>query len=289
MKKSLRFIQSAFTVFALLCLVYFSWQSKDLLQTLLAQTQWLYLAFAVLFGVLVHPACILITQFQLKTLYAHLTYQQVFYIHTNRLPARYVPGGIWHFVSKVVDFHQLGIKKSQLGSLFLLEILQASFMSFLIGGSLIFYFRGIDEFWGSIAALAAVLSLFGILLLPWAWKLFNLPPLDKRQYFKAASSFFLIWFASSSAFICYLSAFPNLLNQTRLLEVVGTHIFSWAVGNLMIFAPQGIGVFEVVSSSLLNLSVQLVDAAIIIAGFRVVTLVGDIGLWAIVKIIYKPK
>ncbi|WP_353571217.1 hypothetical protein [Candidatus Albibeggiatoa sp. nov. BB20] len=285
MKPYLRFIQSAFTVLALLCLAYFAWQSQDLLQTLLAKTQWSNLALAALFWIGVQLILVLEAKLQLRALFAQLSYPQIFYIHVNRLPARYIPGGIWHSVSKMVDFHQLGVKKSQLGALFLLESIQSIFMSFLIGGSLVFYFRGLSDFWGIAAGLSALISLFGILIVPWLWsyKYFKLPKLDKYQYFKAASLFLFIWTMASSSFISYLSAFPQLLSQTHLLEVAGSYVFSWSVGYLMIFAPQGIGIFEVISGNLLNLSMQLADTAIIIAGFRIVTLVGDIGLWAITK------
>ncbi|MCV6637201.1 hypothetical protein [Candidatus Albibeggiatoa sp. nov. NOAA] len=289
MKPLLRFIQSAFTGVALLCLAYFAWQSQDVLHTLLAQTQWSYLFIAVLCWIFVQLISVQETKLQLQTLFVQLSYQKIYYIHVNRLPARYIPGGIWHTVSKMVDFHQIGVKKSHLGSLFLLESILAVFMSFLIGGSLVFYFRGLDHFWGIIAGLSALSSLLAIVAIPWLWsyQYVKLPKLNIAQYFKAASLFILIWTAASGAFISYLSAFPQLLKQTHLLEVAGSYIFSWSVGYLMIFAPQGIGVFEVVSGSLLNLSMQLLDAAIIIAGFRIITLFGDIGLWAITKLFYR--
>ena len=284
MKQLLRFGQSVFTAFALLCLAYFAWQSQDLLSNLLAKTQWHYLAISVLCWILLHVVIAQRIKLQFQSLFVNLDYQKIFYIHVNRLPARYVPGGIWHLVSKMVDFHQLGVKKAQLGTLFLLENMQSILMSLLIGGSLVFYFRGINDIWGSIAGAGALFSFISIFSIPNLWKYSKLSPLDHYQYFKTTGIFFVIWIVSSCAFINYLFAFPDFLLQSHILEIAGSYIFSWSIGYLAIFAPQGIGVFEIISSNLLNLSMPLADAAIVIVGFRIVTLVGDISLWVITKL-----
>lgn len=285
MKQLLRFGQSVFTAFALLCLAYFAWQSQDLLSNLLAKTQWHYLAISVLCWILLHIVSVQQIQLQFQCLSLTLSYRQLFYIHVNRLPTRYVPGGIWHSVNKLIDFHDLGIKKTQLGGIFLLENMQSILMSFLIGGSLVFYFRGISDIWGQIAGLVALGSSIGILSVPWLWKYAKLPQLERYRYFKAVLQFPIIWLASSSAFISYLFAFPELIFQSHILEVAGSYIFSWGIGYLAIFAPQGIGVFEVVSGHLLNLSTSLVNAAVVIAGFRVIGLVGDMSLWITIKLV----
>ncbi len=284
MKKTLYFTQTAFSFIALLFLIYFAWRSQDLFQTLLAQTQWHYLASAVLFWVGLHFVIVQRIKLQLLILHTQLPYAKIFYIHINRLPARYIPGGIWHSVSKIVDFHQLGIEKSKLGALFLLENIQAVWMAFLLGGSLVFYFRGSSDIWGIIAGLSVLTSSIGIVMTPLLWSYAKLPQLHVAQYFKTLSIFPLIWAISSSAFILYLSAFPQLLNQMNFFEIAGNYIFSWGIGYLAIFAPQGIGVFEIVSGNLLDFSMQLIDAAIIIAGFRMIVLCADITLWVVLKI-----
>jgi hypothetical protein len=59
----------------------------------------------------------------------------------------------------------------------------------------------------------------------------------------------------------------------------GIYLFSWGVGFLSIFAPQGLGVFELVASELLKGSIGFMGLAALIGGFRAVVLVADLVVW----------
>jgi hypothetical protein len=63
--------------------------------------------------------------------------------------------------------------------------------------------------------------------------------------------------------------------------MAGIYLFSWGVGFLAIFAPQGIGVFEFVASELMASPVGFMGLAALIAGFRIVVLVADIAVWLV--------
>ncbi len=78
----------------------------------------------------------------------------------------------------------------------------------------------------------------------------------------------------------YLSAFPGLALQAAPLETAGAYLFSWGLGFISIFAPQGIGVFEVVAADLMRGAGTLMSVAALLAGFRLVILAADAVVFA---------
>ena len=77
--------------------------------------------------------------------------------------------------------------------------------------------------------------------------------------------------------ICLL--FPSSVGDQSYLELGGIYLFSWGVGFLAVFAPQGIGVFEMVGSQLMQSPLGFVGFAALIGGFRLVILVADLLVW----------
>ena len=66
--------------------------------------------------------------------------------------------------------------------------------------------------------------------------------------------------------------------------MAGVYLFSWGVGFIAIIAPQGIGVFELVASELMDGPIGFMGLAALIAGFRVVVLVADILVWLVYQV-----
>ena len=94
----------------------------------------------------------------------------------------------------------------------------------------------------------------------------------------------MYWVVAAATFICYLAAFPAVLAAASLIEVGATYLFSWGVGYVAIFAPQGIGVFEVVAGKLLNAPLSLGGMAALMAGFRLVILAADAVVWVLSRL-----
>jgi hypothetical protein len=88
------------------------------------------------------------------------------------------------------------------------------------------------------------------------------------------------WCIAATAFVIYLSAFPELALQAAPLETAGAYLFSWGVGFISIFAPQGIGVFEVVAAELMHGDSAFMSVAALLAGFRLIILAADATVWA---------
>jgi uncharacterized membrane protein YbhN (UPF0104 family) len=81
------------------------------------------------------------------------------------------------------------------------------------------------------------------------------------------------WAWAGTVFAIYLAAFPAL-EEPGPVAVAGAYMVAWGVGWLAVFAPQGIGVFEVTLAALLVGG--LGGVAVVIAGYRAVVAVRDV-------------
>jgi hypothetical protein len=289
LSRILTWAKRLFTPVALVFLIYVGWQSRALLATVVATAQWNFLLMAILFLILPHFVSAGATVMILKACGISVSYRFALQTHINRLPARYLPGGVWHSVGRMMDFHTYGVKPSQLTAFFLLENILAIAVAFLLGGLCLWYFRGLaEDRWGQLAAIAVIGNLLGLALTPMVISRYVLKIAHQWQlrfYLQAIGLYVPIWLLFASGFVCYFSAFPLALGNLSKLEVGGTYLFSWATGLVTFFAPQGLGIFEVVAGHLLNAPLSLGSLATLIAGFRVVSLVADITLWGLQKLL----
>jgi len=277
-----------FTPAAIAFLAYFGWQSKMLLEDVITNALPGYLVAAIIVWTLMHFYLPLFTLVVLGACGSKITYKNTLQNHLNNLPARYIPGGIWHTVGRVLGLREQGIGQRSLAVFVFLENMLVVAIAFLLGGVLIFAFRGLDG-WGGVAVLGAIGGLVAILISPLI--------LNIRQ-FKGDGSFLLsdyaisagvmviYWCAGAGAFVLYLKAFPDVSQYSSMLEVSGVYMFSWGVGYISVFAPQGIGVFEVVASGLLEAPISLGSLAALLAGFRLVILIADLSAWGTGRLLF---
>jgi hypothetical protein len=87
------------------------------------------------------------------------------------------------------------------------------------------------------------------------------------------------WIGAGIAFVLFLKAFPTLELAASNIESASIYVFSWGIGFVTLFAPQGIGVSELVASNLLGERGSVAALAALLAGFRVVILTADLTAW----------
>jgi glycosyltransferase 2 family protein len=146
---------------------------------------------------------------------------------------------------------------------------------------------------GLIIDLVTMTWLRSVLMLGWpmaAVALLVLPFVVRRfargiavvvpPYFLAALVLAFYWLLIGAAFVSFLTAFPELQVQASGVQAAGVYIFSWIIGYLALFAPQGIGVAEFVSGTLLSGSGAAGTILAFLVGFRLVVLVADLLSWA---------
>lgn len=277
-------LQAAKRIFlpaAVAFLIYFAWQSRDVLIVIVQTAKPVYVVLAILVWSLMYALAAVFSVLIFRARNTQISYKTAIKIHVSNLPARYLPGGIWHTVGRIADFRNLGIGQRDIAIFVFLENMLGPCVAFVIGGSLLASYLGFTG-WGQIAALSAIAAAAFLIASPYILSLrvihggspFPVVVLAKGVLLSAVS-----WAVAAGAFVIYLAAFPGLRLQLPILEMVGAYLFSWGVGFISIFAPQGVGVFEVVAADIMRGTESLTNVAVLLAGFRLIILAADALAW----------
>jgi len=211
-----------------------------------------------------------------------IDYRSALCVHALRLPAKYLPGGIWHMVGRISDFRELGHERPALIDFLLMENLVAAGFALGVGGCLLWLFG--DAHWDSLLATIGIGGILGLALVPWGVRLVTRSGriFPATRYLRLLALTAVFWALASTAFVVFLGGFGEEFLHAKLPAIYGTYLFSWGTGFVAFFAPQGIGVFEFVSGKLLEGQLELGRAVALMASFRVIVLAGDLLAWALV-------
>ena len=225
----------------------------------------------------VSPACTVLVLGRSKA----IDYRSAWQVHALRLPAKYLPGGIWHMAGRVVDLRGLGHAPRSLVEFVLMENLVAA--AFALGTGATLLLASGETRWRGLLAVVAVLGLLGLVLVPRLVKLVGRTesafPADRYARLIAVTAGF--WALAAAAFLLFVTGFGSDVMQANPAAKIGTYLFSWGAGFVAFFAPQGVGVFEFVSATMLGDKLDLARAVALMASFRVVVLAGDLSAWVI--------
>jgi hypothetical protein len=277
-RRCLELVRTLLGPIALLFLAIAAWQSRDLAIDLLAQAEMIAIAVAILSWAGLHLLSPLLATMLLRDLGADVTYRMALDIHVRRLPTRYVPGGIWHTVSRVIDLNGHGVDRPRLATLLIVENTFPFALAAVLGGTTWLTSGGRV----AIGVAALVAGLLVLILAPYALLSKYLgtrvatPSLGVLARVALLQAVF--WCVASSVFWLYWTALPNPGSQSALL-VGSAYLVSWAVGFVAVFAPQGLGVFEASIAGLLGSALPFVGVAVLAAGFRLVVLCADAIAW----------
>ena len=288
---TLTWIKRIFTPVALVFILSLAWQSRQVLLQVTAQARVDYLLYAIFAWALLYLLSPIFLQILLTPFSSFPGFRSALYININRLPARYIPGGIWHTVARAVDLRDHGISKRLLTMVFVLENALALGVALFVGGTIL----GLHQEAGILPIITlstATASLLGLALLPVFVNRIILTQGQSLSWFCYTQALLLIllyWCGAAAVFVLYISAFPDATGLEHPLEIAGTYLFSWGVGFIAIFAPQGIGVFEFVAGDLLKSPYGLASITVLLAGFRLVILAADIVVWLIAKVLNRKN
>ena len=276
-KSSLAVARTAFTPLALAFLGIAAVGSQDAIAAVVPQASLIPVLFAASAWAMLNLLVPAISRFWLDGLPSPPTYRTLLDIHLRRLPARYLPGGIWHTVSRVADLRAQGVSRDQLGTLVVLENMAPLSVALVLGGLLALASGQRIAVVGALIGAGCIL----IVLLPTLLRrLF--PQACRASASKEVVAYSLIvafWSVAGSAFAVYWLAFPTPLPEGGLAGLLAAYFLSWAAGFVAVFAPQGIGVFEAVASWLLRGNLPFAGVAVLAAGFRATMLAGDIATY----------
>jgi len=279
--RTLRFVKLLYIPVTFIFIFYFSWVNRQLLVELLTIADFNFIAIAVLLWTSLHLLAPLSPKIIFSSLGFTISYKNLLFIHVSRLPARYLPGGIWHTVGRLTDYHSYGVSKKQLTILIFIETFFPCFITLFIGGGYL-YFSSEQNALSVIEGLLSGISLLILLLIPFmaSWRLSSYWKKNFTHcYFSLIAVSIVFWFIASLSFLFYYSSVSFDMTNIPLIKIASTYIFSWGIGYISIFAPQGIGVLEVVAGKLMELPMALGGAIAFLAGFRLVALAADSLAW----------
>lgn len=269
-----------FTPSALLFIAYIVWLSRFDIGTLWEASDGTSLAIACMLLGTAHFFSPLASRKILQSLGVRVDYRVLLRTHMRRLPARYLPGGVWHTVGRAVDLHQHGVPRAAIAWLVALENGLAIGMAFLFGGALLLFSGAQAIPYGGMVALAVASSFVMLVTLPLFISRFwpdAAPNMSVATWTTSCGWFAVIWAFHAAAFVAYSIALVGGNTTSHALHTGGVYLFSWAIGLVAFFAPQGIGVFEVTAATLSGQALLPANIALV-AGFRLCVLVADLCL-----------
>ena len=268
-------------------IAYLSWNNRTIILDIFRHIDFTYLSICVLIWFFLHCLSPLFTTISFRQLGISLSYKDAYFIHITYLPAKYLPGGIWHTVARGQMYCNHDIPKEKVFAYLLHENLLIAAVTLTLGGFIV----GLFSENISVRYLAFCLSVFSFAILI-AWPVIRKRFLRKQfedvgihHYVNCILVISLYWIIASVSFVIFLDIFPSIDSLCHSIFTAGTYIFSWGVGFIAVFAPQGFGISESVAAGLLCITVAPAALIVFLSSFRIIVLFADLLAWATSKCI----
>ena len=276
MKTALLWLQRLFLVCSIAFLVTVFFQNRADIVSIFTFASYSGLAIAILFWILATLVIPAIAFTILRDRKNSITFRTLLSIHLNRIPSKFLPGGVWQTFARVYDMNNLGIPKTDISLVVLYENSYSIILAAIVSTLGIYLFSSSELY----STLALVLFLGSIATIPLA--IF----FRKRSFILSIAAYAqltavctVFWLLAASSFYSYMAAIGLVTAEDQALLTSINYLFSYVVGFVSIFAPQGIGVFEVVYSELASSELPRTQLIIFVAGFRVLVMLSDMLTW----------
>lgn len=205
--------------------------------------------------------------------------------------SRYLPGNVWHVLSRMAFADKLNVGKAQILSSSTIEQALAVIGTMLLAAvSLPFWpLAAMPQEWVPNFILLMAFFLLGLAVLHprilgpflrWAASRLHKPELDwKFEYstiIKFVSIYALAAFFVGLALVAVMAGLGEF-KATNMIFLIGSSALAWVIGYLSFITPSGLGVREGVLTALLALVYPLPIAIVASLLFRVVCTLGEFG------------
>lgn len=274
-RKLLDVARGVFTPLALTGLAWAAYAARGEISAIVSQARTGPLVVAMLAWASLNLLVPAISLVWLRGLGTTTDYRTLLRIHLDRLPARYLPGGVWHTVTRYLDLSARGVDRQRLAALAVLENTAPPAIALALAALCV-------SLAGAHPPAVPALLLLGaasLALAPFVILRLSLRALPRLPVMASAAAFARLaafWLVACFAFIVYWSAFPFVAIAGGVPSVAGAYLLGWTAGFAAIFAPQGLGVFEATVTWLLGGELPFATVVLLAAGFRAVTIAGDL-------------
>ena len=207
----------------------------------------------------------------------------VLHAASRTLMARYLPGGVWYAAGRSVLLVGRGVRPTALVAVSGLELGLGAPTALVVGGLLLAGDSALPAWvpWVGAGVLAAATlvarPVLNRLMGWWSRRRGQATPraLTTGALASLVSVMAAYWLLMGAVFRSYLGAMGTDIGWA---EGSGAFLVSWGIGFFAIFAPLGLGVSE---AGFITIVGWGADAVMLLAGFRLVLLVRDLGLTTI--------
>ena len=212
-KHYLRIVKAIFLFIALGAIFLFAWSNRRTLINIVNNADLFYLMQSVFLWALLHSITPLFSSIMFKGLAEKLNYVDAFYIHASRLPAKYLPGGIWHSVARIEGYRDAGIAPKNVALYLLIENLQSAGVTLCLGGLIVFYYyQGIPILSSALISII-LLSIGGLVATPYVIsRRFSTRDLSIpfiKSYFVGVSVISMFWLGAGWSFLQFIQSLPE--------------------------------------------------------------------------------
>jgi hypothetical protein len=248
-------------------------QNRDVLQNeLQAIPLW---SVAVSLGLLIIGRLILaeVTRQSAKLFDWSPSYRQILHFYAVSQLARYLPGGIWHFVGMAGFYRANGLPLKKASRAILIEYMWLALGAGAMGVAFFAYYSSEVNI-----AIIGVAILIGWGAALWLVNAFMSQRTDFKPIVVQIVLHGLIWTIMGASFRVLLPQkdIPDLFALSS-----GAFSLGWVVGFIVIFAPGGIGVREAVITALLSVVIQPEVAIVYATAHRILFVIADIAVYGL--------
>ena len=221
------------------------------------------------------------------------SFKQMFYINSQMQLAKYLPGGIWHFVGRFGIYCSNGVPPAQASKSILIENFWLVTSALLFGISVTAFSQnqmkfGLmnlpDSYSARVGVIVIILLLWGLALRLGGRLVFrkNIQPLS--QIVRLIGVQVAAWLFFGIGFLLIL---PNFLHTPYLGgAAIGGFSLGWVAGYVTLFAPSGLGVREAVLTAVLAGYLTAQGAVVYSAVSRVVWVITELILGIYCEAVY---
>lgn len=276
----LKSLQRVFLLLAVVGIGVYLLANRDAVGTTFEKMDPRWLAPAAVWLGLLHPVMAYVYWCIQRGLGIERSYRRTLTSYIARLPARFVPGGVWHSLARYADIHNDDdASAAKLGGLFVLEVIAVASGGCLASGVLAW---SIIDARQSVHPLALLVMAAGVAgsLVPFVLPRWRRHMRGASHWFAAIIAVGIVWTSVGATFALVAKAIGGPFLQCASSALSATYTTAATAGYAAIFAPQGWGVTDAVFALLRPCPIPLAALLSAILAYRLVTIVVDICIWA---------